>query len=101
MSRGFRNSDETRDLEEKATTDTINAILERDREQAAHAAEVRARGQSGVCEDCGRPIGAERLEPIPTATPCAPCQAELEQSHRFQSSTAPPARLADTAPHLH
>jgi DnaK suppressor protein len=83
MSRGFRNSDETRDLEEKATTDTINAILERDREQAAHAAEVRAHGQPGMCEDCGRPIGAERLEAIPTATRCVRCQAEWEQSNRI------------------
>jgi DnaK suppressor protein len=83
MSRGFRNSDETRDLEEKATTDTINAILERDREQAAHAAEVRAHGQAGMCEDCGRPIGAERLEAIPTATRCVRCQAEWEQSNRI------------------
>jgi DnaK suppressor protein len=83
MSRGFRNSDETRDLEEQATSDTINAILERDREQAAHAAEVRARGQSGVCEDCGQPIGAERLKAIPTATRCVRCQAEWEQTNRF------------------
>lgn len=83
MSRGFRNSDETRALEDKATSETINAILERDREQAAHAAEVRAHGKSGMCEDCGRPIGAERLEAIPTATRCIRCQAEWEQTNRI------------------
>jgi len=78
MSRGFRNSDETKALE-----DTINAILERDREQAAHAAEVRAHGLQGLCEDCGRPIGAERLEALPTATRCIRCQAEWEQTNRL------------------
>ena len=83
MSRGFRNSDETKALEDKATSETINAILERDREQAAHAAEVRAHGNRGRCEDCGRPIGAERLEAIPTATRCIRCQSEWEQTNRI------------------
>ena len=82
MSRGFRDSDETRALEEKATSETINAILERDREQAAHAAEVRAHGRYGLCEDCGRPIGDERLSALPTATRCVRCQAEWEQANR-------------------
>lgn len=83
MSRGFRNSDETQALEEKATSDQINAILERDREQASHAADIRAHGQYGTCEDCGQPIGAERLEAIPTATRCVRCQAEWEQANRI------------------
>ena len=83
MSRGFRNSDETKALEDQATSETINAILERDREQAAHAAEVRAHGLAGRCEDCGRPIGAERLEALPTATRCIRCQAEWEQANRL------------------
>lgn len=83
MSRGFRNSDETRALEEKATSDTINAIIQRDREQASHAADVRAHGLYGVCEDCGQPIGAERMEAIPTATRCVHCQAEWEQANRI------------------
>jgi len=83
MSRGFRNSDETRALEDKATSESINAILERDREQAPHAAEVRAHGQYGLCESCGKPIGAERLEALPTATRCIRCQAEWEQVNRL------------------
>ena len=83
MSRGFRNSDETRELEEKATSDTINAILARDREQASHAADVRAHGGYGLCENCGRPIGDERLNALPSATRCVRCQAEWEQANRL------------------
>ena len=83
MSRGFRNSDETRALEEKVNSETIEAILERDREQASHAAEVRAHGGYGQCENCGEPIAAERLEALPTATRCVRCQAEWEQANRF------------------
>jgi DnaK suppressor protein len=83
MSRGFRNSDETKALEDQATSETINAILERDREQASHAAEIRAHGQYGICENCGQPIGAERLEALPTATRCIRCQTEWEQANRL------------------
>src|SRR5919108_202823 len=56
MSRGFRNSDSTQELSEQATNESINEILERDREQADHAAKVRATGGYGVCEDCGTRI---------------------------------------------
>jgi len=83
VSRGFRNADETRALEEKATSETINAILERDRKQASHAAEVRAQGRYGLCEDCSEPIGAERLAALPSATRCVRCQAEWEQANRL------------------
>jgi DnaK suppressor protein len=82
MSRGFRDSDATQALSEQATADTINELLELDREQASRAAELRARGAYGRCEDCGRPIGAERLEALPSATRCVSCQAAWEQSNR-------------------
>jgi RNA polymerase-binding transcription factor len=83
MSRGFRNADATQDLSEKATADTINEILEADREQAAHSAELRAKGAYGLCERCGKEIGAERLEALPSATRCISCQAEWEQANRL------------------
>jgi DnaK suppressor protein len=82
MSRGFRNADTTQDMSEKATADTINEILELDREQAARAAELRAKGVYGLCEDCGKEIGAERLEALPAATRCIVCQASWEQANR-------------------
>ncbi len=82
MSKGFRNADETQDMSEKATADTINEILVLDREQAAHAAEMKAKGTYGLCEDCGKGIGAERLEALPSATRCIRCQGSWEQANR-------------------
>ena len=82
MSKGFRSADDTQDMSEKATADTIKEILVLDREQAAHAAEMKAKGVYGLCEDCGKAIGAERLEALPSATRCIVCQASWEQANR-------------------
>ena len=82
MSRGFRDADETQAASEQATAQAIGQILERDREQAEHSAYLRAQGKSGLCEDCGRPIGAERLEALPESTRCVACQAGWEQANR-------------------
>ncbi|TME70066.1 MAG: TraR/DksA family transcriptional regulator [Chloroflexi bacterium] len=82
MSKGFRNADSTQDMSEKATADQINAILERDRLQAAEAEERRAHGGYGICETCGKPIGEERMAALPTATRCMRCQSEWEQANR-------------------
>lgn len=82
MSRGFRNSDETQEMAEQATASAINEIIERDREQAEHSAQLRAQGKAGVCEDCGGAIGAERMEALPDATRCVRCQAAYDQANR-------------------
>jgi len=82
MSRGFRNADETQALSEQATAGAIDRILEEDADQAARAAERQARGAFGVCEDCGRDIGKERLEALPSATRCVSCQASWESTNR-------------------
>jgi DnaK suppressor protein len=82
MSRGFRNADETQAMSEQATASAINSIIERDREQAEHSAERRAQGKSGVCEDCGDAIGAERMEALPDATRCVRCQAGWDAANR-------------------
>ena len=82
MSRGFRNADSTQDASEKETADRIHEILEQDHEQEVHAADLRARGAYGICEDCGKPIGAERLEALPSSTRCVNCQSQAEQAGR-------------------
>lgn len=83
MSRGFRDSDSTQALSEQATATAIDELLQLDREAEAHAEARRAEGGYGVCEDCGRQIGQERLEVLPTATRCIRCQAAWEQANRF------------------
>jgi RNA polymerase-binding transcription factor DksA len=82
MSKGFRNADETQAASEQATASAISQILERDREQAEHSAQLRAEGKKGVCEDCGGPIGAERMEALPDSTRCVGCQSAWDQTNR-------------------
>jgi len=81
MSRGFRNSDATQELSDQATAAQIEQVRIRDREQASHSAELRAKGAYGKCEDCGKEIGAERLAALPSATRCVRCQAAWEQAN--------------------
>jgi DnaK suppressor protein len=82
LSRGFRDADSTQVLSDQATSGEIDRILERDREQAAHAQARKSEGAYGLCEDCNQEIGAERLSALPSATRCVRCQAAWEQSVR-------------------
>jgi phage/conjugal plasmid C-4 type zinc finger TraR family protein len=72
MSRGFRNSDDTQAMSDKAVADQIERILDAGRDDAAPAPD-------GVCRDCGQPIGDERRAALPSATRCVTCQAAWEQ----------------------
>jgi DnaK suppressor protein len=36
-------------------------------------------GTYGICENCGRPIGAERLEAVPWVTLCIDCKRKAER----------------------
>lgn len=55
----------------------VLALVERLREQLAsvdHALTRMDRGLYGMCERCGQPIGAERLEALPYSTLCVSCK---------------------------
>ncbi len=82
MSRGFRDEDVTQAMTDKAVAETISKAIERDAEQEARSADRRAHGEAGSCEDCGRPIGAERLAALPMSTRCVRCQGAWEQANR-------------------
>jgi DnaK suppressor protein len=82
MSKGFGESDFAQVLSERANSQTIREVLEQDREQAEHARDRMAQGAYGVCEDCGRRIGDERLAALPEATRCVACQAAWESTNR-------------------
>jgi RNA polymerase-binding transcription factor DksA len=54
----------------------VAALLEHARTRLAALDEALVRLAAGVygrCEVCGEPIGAERLEALPTATRCVSC----------------------------
>ena len=42
-----------------------------------HALEKVEEGTYGVCESCGKPIGADRLEFRPTSTRCVDCKSKV------------------------
>lgn len=78
---------EVGDFKDAAVQEAIAGI---DEAQAAHAAaeleQVRAAlrrieaGTYGECIDCGDPIDLRRLDAMPTAAYCAPCQAVQERA---------------------
>jgi RNA polymerase-binding transcription factor DksA len=81
MSKGFREPDFAQVVTERATTDTIQRILDEDAVNAEHARERFQHGGYGVCEDCSRQIAPERLQALPDATRCVRCQSAWEQTN--------------------
>jgi len=57
------------------------AMLDRESREAAQidaALERLARGEYGICRDCGVFMGLGRLKALPFAPRCTACQAEVE-----------------------
>jgi DnaK suppressor protein len=48
-------------------------------EQSEHALERIDDGSYGICENCGNPIGKNRLLAFPRATLCMPCKSKQER----------------------
>ena len=53
-------------------------------------------GAFDVCEECGGPIGRERLRALPHATLCVRCQQRLEQGGASQPSEEHWSEVVDT-----
>jgi RNA polymerase-binding protein DksA len=54
----------------------VAALLDHARRRLTELDDALARvdgGTFGICDECGEPIGAERLEARPTATTCISC----------------------------
>jgi DnaK suppressor protein len=65
-------------------SDLGNAEVTRDVNELRAIAAARMRmdeGNYGACVDCGTDIPYERLEALPTAERCAPCQEQYEKTH--------------------
>jgi DnaK suppressor protein len=83
----LHNMEAERDIEhmdhaqEEAVNDEMIALDERSRQQIAEIQAALARiedGTYGYCARCGEPINPRRLERLPTAGHCIPCQENLE-----------------------
>ena len=63
---------------EAAELETRLELEKRIRDQLAaveHALAKFEQGTYGLCDNCGRPIGSERLEALPQASLCLECKA--------------------------
>jgi len=58
--------------------------------QLNHAIEKIENGSYGICEMCGRPIPAERLEIVPETTLCVKCAQEQEMRAGIRRNVPPP-----------
>lgn len=64
-----------------ASRDLLVARLE----ELARASDKIRDGTFGVCEGCGTPIPAARLQAVPAATDCVPCAEAKEWQAVFRS----------------
>ena len=72
LDRGF--ADSAHSTAERARLIALVTELRNNLKDVEVALSKTDRGTYGVCERCGRPIGAERLEAIPWARLCIDCK---------------------------
>src|SRR5215510_2776690 len=86
-----RESDEggTQDLADKAsssyTKEFLYSLSNTERsilEEVEHAIERMDDGEYGTCMECGEKISKKRLDAVPWARYCVPCQERVEQGVR-------------------
>lgn len=74
--------DEGTTLESSERLTTVLGDLRNARQQVNEALERIANGTYGVCQRCGKPIPADRLEALPFVEYDVTCQAEIERENR-------------------
>ena len=67
------------------TAQALQRVMLEQQHVVAHAIEQMAAGTYGACEECSRPIVAERLRILPEATRCVDCQRRRDHSSRVRS----------------
>jgi phage/conjugal plasmid C-4 type zinc finger TraR family protein len=65
-------------LYEREFATHLVGMLDRRAEQVEWALERHEMGSYGLCEICGEPIPRARLQALPEATACVPCQRNRE-----------------------
>ncbi len=74
--------------------DEISSLLAQSDSEEIHrinaALESMDRGQYGICEECGQPIAAARLEALPYTTTCINCQRTAEANRSRLASGLDP-----------
>ena len=81
-------ADKANDLMQRSTGMALCHHLRQELQQLVHAEKRLAQGLASVCEDCGQPIEAARLELLVGVTRCVSCQRRAEQKARRSRSHA-------------
>jgi RNA polymerase-binding transcription factor DksA len=68
--------DRRREPMDSEPLDRLSEVTHEELAQVLHALDRLESGHYGVCEHCGRNIGAARLHAVPDATSCAPCSGK-------------------------
>ena len=71
---------------ERDTSIALRRLLAELREDVEHALARLEQGGYGICEDCSRPIPAERLRARPEAVRCVACQRSSD-FHRMPAAS--------------
>jgi RNA polymerase-binding protein DksA len=77
-----RDIERTDRVQEEAAEVTLTALDEQERREMEEIQAALARidaGTYGVCEACGEAISPARLEALPMARRCVPCQERVEK----------------------
>lgn len=74
--------DEGTETHEQEIEVSTEIYLDEEERRIEEARRALASGRYGICVGCGAKIPAERLEAVPEAVRCLPCQRRLEGRHR-------------------
>ena len=69
------------DVTDRETRAQLRQLVERRLTELDTARQRLRQGQYGYCQECGTKIPAKRLEALPQATRCVPCQRDHEQGY--------------------
>lgn len=76
-------ADDATDISEQEKDIAIKRTLEDRLRDVEHALLRVDEGNYGVCEQCGKPIPAERLAALPSAGLCIECKSAEDRRHGF------------------
>ena len=82
VSFGKRVGDGTTEAVERINTTAAARAIAEAIAEVDRALEKLDAGTYGACDDCGRPIGSERLEAVPWAGLCVTCAGARSQARR-------------------
>jgi phage/conjugal plasmid C-4 type zinc finger TraR family protein len=82
--------DAAADVYEREKTLAIIQTLEKKLAAIDRALRAAEKGSYGICEVCGQPISAARLEVMPHSTTCIQCQQKLERMPGRRPLFTPP-----------